>query len=99
MMAPGTFEGVHRLETILHTPSYKVCSATYTILIWPIFFFHVLFMAIAKKSLRMAGVEHIWFTDPIYSYSFYFQVLVENRPVNGSLLFAVPHAICLWTAE
>ena len=36
LAGPGTFEGGHRLEAILSTPSYKVCYATYTILIRPI---------------------------------------------------------------
>lgn len=30
---PGAFEEDNRLETILHTPVYKVCYSTYTILI------------------------------------------------------------------
>ena len=37
MEGPGTSEGSHRLETVLHTLSYKIYYVIYTILILPVF--------------------------------------------------------------
>ena len=45
----GTFEGSHRLETILHTPPCKVRCVTYTILLQPIFLSYCVYSRGQKK--------------------------------------------------
>lgn len=47
--APGTFEGGHSLETILHRSPYKVRPATHTIPIQPIFLLYLVYGRGQKK--------------------------------------------------